>query len=532
MNNSVSRTICVPIRVHDLFLILLCLLFIINRDIPIDISSLWKFSLLCIVYIISRIIPIRYYKFLFFLLCFWGVVEVVFSVLQKFVWLTSNHFDFTVTGTFGNPGPLGCLLAVSCLIPLYYIGKYCKDKEYVLVLIFLVIASFILFGIFLTGSRAALVSIFAGVLFLFYPYLIRNRHSVLSSILVKILILLTISVLVVVVYFLRKDSADGRFLIWYNTACMIKDYSFWGCGSGGWLANYMHYQADFFYNNPDSTYVILADNAFYPYNEFLYIMAEQGLVGMLLVLSIIYALFNYKESDPVDRVLKSLLVTSLFFSFFSYPASIFPLCIVFTSIIGMLKSPIVKCIKLSSLRVYVLASLFVVLVVGISLWSYSVYNKACKRISVLANNEQTLDYCPDLNKLFPLFCYNPQLMYLYSQVCEGKCSLDQELSLLQAASKIAPTSDLYYKIGDIWRSKGDVYKAEMYYKLSISMIPHRITPKYRLFLLYIEQKDMASAVKLGNIILRQPVKKEGTKILRMKIEVQRYLDRMSHNGLI
>ena len=64
------------------------------------------------------------------------------------------------------------------------------------------------------------------------------------------------------------------------------------------------------------------------------------------------------------------------------------------------------------------------------------------------------------------------------------------------------------------------------------MIPHRITPKYRLFLLYIEQKDMDSAVKLGNIILRLPVKKEGTKILRMKIEVQEYLDRAYHNGFI
>jgi len=51
-------------------------------------------------------------------------------------------------------------------------------------------------------------------------------------------------------------------------------------------------------------------------------------------------------------------------------------------------------------------------------------------------------------------------------------------------------------------------------------------------LLYIEQKDMDSAVKLGNIILRQPVKKEGTKILRMKIEVQEYLDRAYHNGFI
>ena len=532
MNNSVSRTMCIPVRVHDLFLILFCLLFIINRNIPIDISSLWRFSLLCIVYVISRIIPIRYYKFLFFILCFWGVVEVAFSMLQKALWLTSNHFDFTVTGTFGNPGPLGCLLAVSCLIPLYYIGKYLQDKKYNLVLLFLIIACFILFGIFQTGSRAALVSIFTGALFLFYPYLIKDGRSVLGSILVKILILLTIFVLVAAVYFLRKDSADGRFLIWYNTACMIKDYPFLGFGSGGWLANYMHYQADFFINNQDSTYAMLADNTFYPYNEFLYMMAEQGLVGMLLVLSIIYVLVNNKEVSPIDRVLKSLLVASLFFSFFSYPASIFSLCIVFTSIIRMLKSPIVKCIILSSFRVYVLASLFVVLVVGISSWSYSIYNKAYKRILVLANNEQTLDHCSDLNKLFPLFCYNPQLMYLYSQVCKGKCSLDQELSLLQAASKVAPTSDLYYKIGDIWRSKGDVYEAEKFYKLSISMIPHRITPKYRLFLLYIEQKDMDSAVKLGNIILRQPVKKEGTKILRMKIEVQEYLDRAYHNGFI
>ena len=83
---------------------------------------------------------------------------------------------------------------------------------------------------------------------------------------------------------------------------MIKDYPFLGFGSGGWLANYMHYQADFFINNQDSTYAMLADNTFYPYNEFLYMMAEQGLVGMLLVLSIIYVLVNNKEVSPIDRV--------------------------------------------------------------------------------------------------------------------------------------------------------------------------------------------------------------------------------------
>lgn len=84
---------------------------------------------------------------------------------------------------------------------------------------------------------------------------------------------------------------------------------------------------------------------------------------------------------------------------------------------------------------------------------------------------------------------------------------------------------------DIWRSKGDVYKAEMFYKLSISMISHRITPKYRLFLLYIVYRAKRYEYS-GTKQAILSVKKEGTKILRMKIEIQRYLDRMSHHGLI
>lgn len=528
MNNSFPKQTCIPIRLHDLLLILLCLLFIINRNIPVDATSLWKFSLLTIVYVASRIIPEKFYKYMFIIICVWGFIEVVISMFQQLVWFESNHYDFAVTGTFGNPGPLGCFLAVSCCIPAFYIYRHLQEKKFKLVVLHFIIAIFIMYGIVQTGSRAALVSILISCLFLFYSISKRKHSSVLSSILIKFLVMLIIFSFVTTVYFLRKDSADGRLLIWYNTANMIKDHPFLGFGTGGWLANYMYYQADYFYQNPNSTYIMLVDNTFYPYNEFLYIMAEQGLVGMLLVLALIYVLCHYKESSPMDRIMKSIFVSYLSFSFFSYPTSIFPLCIVFTAIIGMLKSPIVKCIKISSSRVYVLISLFVVSTIGLSLWSYSTYYKAYNKILVLVNSKKTFDNNSlALDRLLPLFCYNPQLMYLYSKLSHGKYSLDKELSLLQAAAKVAPTSDLYYKMGDIWRLKGETDRAEQFYKLSIRMIPHRITPKYRLFLLYVERNDKDSAVKLGNIILRQSVKKEGTKTLRMKMEVQKYL----HEGL-
>lgn len=53
---------------------------------------------------------------------------------------------------------------------------------------------------------------------------------------------------------------------------MIEDYPLFGIGTGGWQANYMLYQAEYFLQATNSPYTLLADNIFYTYNEFLYIM--------------------------------------------------------------------------------------------------------------------------------------------------------------------------------------------------------------------------------------------------------------------
>lgn len=48
-------------------------------------------------------------------------------------------------------------------------------------------------------------------------------------------------------------------------------------------AKYMDYQAKYFERNPNSEFINLADNVKYPFNEFIKIAVEFGLVGLILI---------------------------------------------------------------------------------------------------------------------------------------------------------------------------------------------------------------------------------------------------------
>ena len=93
---------------------------------------------------------------------------------------------------------------------------------------------------------------------------------------------------------------------------------------------------------------------------------------------------------------------------------------------------------------------------------------------------------------------------------------------MQSTIRIAPTCELYYTLGDLLMQKQEATQAEKCYQTAISMIPHRILPQYKLFRFYIEQGNRKAALKTGSIILKQYVKKEGTKTLRIKMEVLKY----------
>ena len=112
------------IRIHDLCGIMLCLIFFFHRAVPIDYSSVWKVGILCVVYLLCRQLDKR---FILIGIVVWSMIESLLAILQKLGFISSNHPMFDVTGSFGNPGPLGGLLAIGLLVNvtfLYHIGKF------------------------------------------------------------------------------------------------------------------------------------------------------------------------------------------------------------------------------------------------------------------------------------------------------------------------------------------------------------------------------------------------------------------------
>ena len=75
-------------------------------------------------------------------------------------------------------------------------------------------------------------------------------------------------------YFLKKDSGDGRLLIWQCSGQMIADKPLFGHGTGGFQKEYMLYQASYFRNHPESGYKMRADIVKHPFNEFILLFAD------------------------------------------------------------------------------------------------------------------------------------------------------------------------------------------------------------------------------------------------------------------
>lgn len=511
------------IKKQDILLIVICLFIFANRAIPIDCSSLWQAGILLFTYITIRLLLKQNFHFIFITISFTGLLESIIAILQNHHYIGSNHHAFAVTGTFGNPGPLGGFLAVCLIVTIWLLYKSIQNQNSYSLIGYTVTTLCISYGLLLTESRAGWLAVSIGLLFLIHAKIPYYFSIFRSRIDYKVIIIPAVCIFIYILYVLKKDSADGRLFIWLNTLNMITDHPLLGTGTGGWLVNYMYYQADYFIQHPESVYISLADNVFYPYNEVLHFIAEQGIAGLLCLLLLLHSLFREKYNNSTGRLLKGTLLAFIVFACFSYPADVFILQLLFVCLIAMMQSCSTR-IFIPRKTAYISCCIILICLITTSTWSYHIYYRASTEINKLArgNNESTSSHLL-LDNSASLFYYNPPLMHTYSQVCLKKYPIDKTLQVLKSTSQIVPTCELYCDIGDLWKLKKDFILAEKNYQIAVSMIPNRLTPNYKLFRLYIEQGNKEAALQTGKVLLKQSAKREGTKTLRMKAEVSEYL---------
>ena len=478
-----------------------------------------------------------------------GGIEAVSGMRQLHGFEGSNHSLFKLTGDFYNPGPYSGYLAIVLPVCLWMILEWGKEKRvhshaslrYLGWICLLAIIVVLPAGMSRTAWIAAAVS--CGWVYWVQRigwektkrYMNGNRTLTIVS---SILILISIAGSLAGIYLLKKDSANGRLLLWKVTGQAIKEQPWTGTGTGGFPAAYTEAQAEYFTSGKASeTEMMVAGCPEYGFNEFLQIGLEQGLVGlMVFVLLLSYSLFRGMKNRQAGAA--GGILALMVFSLASYPLQLPEFWVVLVVLMGVANSntPVDADISVDAdtpptpsregrkiLSVAIIGIL--VICCGWIFWQQKGYYEGYKKwntLKMLYNSKAYEAAGEGYEKLMPLMGHKPELLFEAAQ-CLSKSERFKEANrLLERAMKLSGDPMIHYMAAKNEQSMGNYQKAENLLLHAIDMLPERIYPYYLLTKLYSEpgffQKD--KFLKAANAVLEKEPKVKSTAIREMREEVK------------
>ncbi|WP_085537486.1 O-antigen ligase family protein [Massilibacteroides vaginae] len=477
-------------------------------------------------------------NFFILLFLFIGGVEVVTGLLQLYGMQSSNHHLFRLTGSFYNPGPysgfLSMLLPLSLFMALKtkkiadrrgrFLYKFLHYSAWLVVaLIFIVLPS----GM----SRAAWIAatISSGWVYWIQEiglqkskcWITEHKKSAIALSVAFFVLFITFSA---GIYLLKKDSANGRLLLWKITSMAITEQPFTGTGVGGFPATYGKQQAAYFASgNYSQTEALVAGAPEYAFNEFLQIGVERGILVLLIFFSFlgisIYKGVKNRKYGTVGGIF-ALCV----FSLASYPLQLpdFPIVLVFLSAISVTGREYGK----SASSFFILIPTFI--------FSAVIYNaqqdtgkqyREWSRLQQLYNSKAYEVALPYYEALYPSLKHKPEFLFEMGQ-CQSKTGqYDGAVVTLKRASLLSADPMIHYMIAKNEQQRGNYEEAEQILIHAINILPERIYPYYLLVYLYNEpgfyQEDKLKAS--ANAVLTKEPKVLSSAIQEMREETRKII---------
>lgn len=431
-----------------------------------------------------------------------GAINAIYGWLQYYGVMISHHSDFAVTGSFENPAGYAAVQTLVFSISLYYaLSKTSKSAK----AIFIASSFLMLSSIVISHSRTAIIAVIVSSTIVCYCEVHHFRRIVSKKWVIAIMAL-SVVVIIISLYLWKKDSADGRLFIWNNCLTMIADKPLFGFGHNGFTGNYMNYQAAYFSLHPDSQYAALADNIIHPFNEYLKLTVEYGIVGLLIsvVLLVLIVINIVKKNHSQKGLLIALLASFMIFCSFSYPfhyASVWFL--LFYLFILILPDAILEKTTLKSVRY----SIITILIIAFGLSSFMMYNdmkwaEISKR-SLMGKTEKMLPYYA---KMKGVKSHDPLFLYNYSAELNVVGRYEESLSIIDEYLPYLNDYDVLILMGDDYTKLGRTEEAFKVYKKASLMIPNRFVPLYNIMKLYQSINDNDSARIIAEQIVYKPVK--------------------------
>ena len=480
-----------------------------------------------------------------FLISIVAGAQSIIGLLQVYGKFDIFHVVFKVTGTFFNPAPYSGFLIAS--LPFALFLSSLKTKKYPLKIFSIIgyLSVCLIFSILpVTKSRAAYLGcISVMIIWCFYRYrpLIILR-TILDTRLKQILTYIIGPILIVTIlsglYFFKKDSANGRLLIWKVAYETIKKKPIIGNGFNSIQATLAPAQASYFATGHGTeSEKMLAGSVKWAFNEYIQITSEIGLIGlMLMLLVVVFALATkYKGINPEHCLLigacKANVVGILVFGCFSYPFYSLPITLLFFTSLAFISSQNKGCSVRYKLFIYSFKRIviFGMLIFGVfymiqlpkiekGYWLWDEANKMCKIQAYIEANESFL-------KADSLLPNNGLLMQQYGKSLYMQEEYVKGITTLKKSGHFYKDQFWYISMGDCYVKTGDFNLAEENYQMASQMIPHKFYSEYLLAKLYDKFGYKEKAVIKAKSLLSKKIKVESRAIDEIKYEMKSIINK-------
>lgn len=440
------------------------------------------------------------------------LLVTIHGLLQYFGVMPSYHRAFPITGTFENPA--GFATVQAAMFPFVFFLCFNKDKGKLLRYISLLLSILCLTSVVLAGSRMGFLAICAAiVVVLGFTDTISSFFKSHRWVWIPILIIVALSL--VALYYLKQDSADGRLFIWARCFDLIKERPLFGYGTYGFSAHYMSAQADYFRANPDSPYVMLADNVTQPFNEYIKLTVNYGLVGLIAAIILLaWIVRNLLRSDKQTKVLGLSFVASVFVMCqFSYPFmydALWLLC--FMAIAPAFIKTGKQVVIPGYIRILVASLLLGILTICLRTMYYEMKWTEISNRSDKGRAKRMMPYYEGMKNVMR---NNPFFMYNFAAELNSVQRFDESLVFLKECSRYWNDYNVQIMFSDNYAKKGNADSALIACDQAYNMIPCRFEPLYRKMMIYGLANDTVNAIRMAYELIEKPVKVHSDRIKQM-----------------
>lgn len=462
----------------------------------------------------------------------WGINSIIFlqacyGLFQFPGWLQSNHSNFAITGGFDNPAGFAALLSMAFPISLFLLTTKSKIERCFAASALMVIS----FSVILSESRAGILSIIFSsfIFFQFQSKIIRrlqlSKYYKLLSIFFLILLVSGSSIL----YLHKKESVNGRLLIWKVSTKLIQDSPLYGHGYESFQTKYMDYQAEYFKNNPNSRFKLLADNVKHPFNEFVLMVVEFGIIGLVITLLCIFlVLWQIIKSEHEYRgLVLSGLAAFIVLACFSYPLQYIVIWLLLSFYLSVLLPS--KEIEFKNTSTSIISRILIV--IACAFFIFHIFRQIgseikWKTIAISSLRGNTAEMLPEYERLYSSnMKQNSLFLYNYGAELNIAGRFDKSIDILTECQQRFNDYDLQMLMADNYNKKGEFEMAVQIYNHASNMIPCRYLPLYHIFEIYKNTGQKIMAIEYANKIVNNKIKIPSVIVSSIRLEAEEYLKR-------